>query len=559
MKKKLAHWLTPFTLILLIASWFRLVNLDNIPYGFHNDELMNGYVGKFILTNGQDLYGNHWPILYFDNFGDYPNVIPMYLSGIFAYFLGNSQIAVRLPIAFAGIATVGLVYWICRWIWEDQRVAFLTSLSLAVLPWHVVLSRATAEGITATFIWLLGLTIIMKAIDQKRKGQFLLGTVLLFFTYFLYPGFRLLTPLSSLGLIWFSAKTKRSWKIATIFFVIVLFMTTGLISQTNWGRGRYEQTSLFTHNQFIAGKAVRYPTALGDGHVLAARFFHNKLVLAGQEIMHQYLSYFSPQFWFSATGLPGRYSIPEHGVMLYAVCAILVLAIFWQFLRPLNKKNLKTIFFENHEKYFFVYLWAMLVAAIPATLTLEDVPNIHRSAPLGVMLMWPVGLSIAIVLKQIASAKKQQIFIFGWLLILGLEILFFWHYYTNLSYLTTKLFRGEEDRSLVLWLSDHQNQFQNILVTDAGTKPIRYLFYKNDYSSQLANNFSRGMKISLINNLLFIDDKCYDFIKTGSIDPNINNMAVVVRAECGIAKNYSLIDKIYYLDQTQAYLIVKAD
>ena len=50
-------------LIILIAAFLRFYKLGQLPFGFHNDEVMNAYVGRFILENGKDLYGNPWPIL----------------------------------------------------------------------------------------------------------------------------------------------------------------------------------------------------------------------------------------------------------------------------------------------------------------------------------------------------------------------------------------------------------------------------------------------------------------------------------------------------------------
>jgi len=74
-------------LTLLLSLFLRFYKLSEIPFGFHQDEVVNAYVGKFILKNGFDLYGNSWPIFYFDKWGDYPPVLPMYFSGFGSLFL----------------------------------------------------------------------------------------------------------------------------------------------------------------------------------------------------------------------------------------------------------------------------------------------------------------------------------------------------------------------------------------------------------------------------------------------------------------------------------------
>lgn len=57
-------------LIFLLAFFLRLYHLDQIPSGFHNDEVDVGYVGKFIILHGHDPAGNFLPLA-FNKFGDW--------------------------------------------------------------------------------------------------------------------------------------------------------------------------------------------------------------------------------------------------------------------------------------------------------------------------------------------------------------------------------------------------------------------------------------------------------------------------------------------------------
>src|SRR5258708_7842592 len=135
--------------IFLLAFFLRTYKLGSVPYGLHEDEVMNGYVGRFILQNGKDLYGNRWPLLYFNNFGDYPNVIPMYLSGLSTYVFGINAFAIRFPIALAGALSVFPVYLIGRQIFVKKKYSLHTAFFLAILPWHIILSRSPAENVTS--------------------------------------------------------------------------------------------------------------------------------------------------------------------------------------------------------------------------------------------------------------------------------------------------------------------------------------------------------------------------------------------------------------------------
>ena len=68
-------------LIFLLALAVRLLALSDVPFGFHNDEVDVGYVGKFILLNGRDPAGNILPLA-FNKYGDFRPTGLFYLAGI---------------------------------------------------------------------------------------------------------------------------------------------------------------------------------------------------------------------------------------------------------------------------------------------------------------------------------------------------------------------------------------------------------------------------------------------------------------------------------------------
>lgn len=544
-----------FFIIILIAATLRFVQLGSVPYGFHSDEVMNGYIGRFIFETGKDIYGNAWPILYFNNFGDYPNVIPMYLSGFFTFIFGVNEFAVRFPIALAGTLTVGLVFLICRWLFKDRWAAVVGGLALAVLPWHIVLSRATAEGITATLFYLAGFTLIFFSLERKQWSGFIVGNLLLLVTYFLYPGFRLLVPLSYLTVLALAFKTR--WRYLAFAGAGLFFLLTLLITQTAWGKGRYEQTSIFSHNQEIQGRALRYATGLGPNHLLTARIFHNKYALAGREVIRQYVSYFSPSFWFQETGRPLRYSVPEHGTVYFSVLGLLVLAGLTQFFFPLSRNEVLGVFSHNRSRFFLSYLWLLAVAPVAAMLTLEDVPNVHRATQVGVLITLLLAFAGAYLSKVSYRQHVLKVLLGGFLLVMVLETVYFWHYYTRLSAQTTTLFRAEEQRSLAHFLLDNQLQYDQIIVPSRPATALHYLFHKQDFSSDLAGTFSIGMHREKIDNTIFIDNDCPSSSLPADISLLTPESLIINRAHCTTPPELKEVGTIKYIDQTDAYVLLQ--
>ena len=82
-------------LIFLLALVLRVLDLSNLPNGFFTDEVVSGYVGRFVLQNGVDPYGNVFPLFYFDKFVDFRVILPMYITGVFTFLFGSSEFAVR--------------------------------------------------------------------------------------------------------------------------------------------------------------------------------------------------------------------------------------------------------------------------------------------------------------------------------------------------------------------------------------------------------------------------------------------------------------------------------
>ncbi len=548
-----AKWLIS---ILIIAAALRMFNLGQLPFGFHNDEVMNGYVGRFILENGRDLYGNSWPILYFDNFGDYPNVIPMYLSGLFTYVFGVSEFGVRFPIALAGTLTVGVVYLICRWLFHERKVAILAAAALAIMPWHLVLSRATAEGVTASLAFVAGFGLVFWALEQKKLAIMLAGTSLLLLSYLLYPGFRILAPLGYLSVV--ALANSRRWRLISLGLCCLLMLTTFAISQTAWGKGRFDQTSVFTHNNVIGGKALQYATGLGENKIFQARLFHNKLVLSGQEIVRQYASYFSPQFLFSTAGKPDRYSIPEQGVYLYTFLLVIIGAIALQMVSPLPADQLQKIFNPGRSKFFFGFCWLLLISPISAALTLEDVPNVHRSVPMAVFSVIILGACLAIWLRRLEGRAIRLLFT-SLVVVAALgEFSFFWHYYSSLSRMTGTLARSEERRTVANWLLENGNNYTTIFATSGGALPIHYLFHGQNFSPDLVGKFRSGLRLDSVDNLVLQDQDCFH-IEAADERLLVGKVAIVVQASCDQPSWLNQVVVLNYSDQKAAYRIFEPD
>ena len=532
-KKEKVLLLGIFFLSLFLRCW----RLKSLPWGFHGDEVMNGYVGRFILLNGKDLYGNHWPVFYFNRFGDYPNVIPMYFSGFFTFIFGVNEFAVRFPSAFFGALAIFPFYFLSLKIFKKQKAALFSSFLLSILPWHLVLSRATSEGILGLTFFSVSLWGAIEGFEEKNYKIILLSLFGFLLTYFLYPSFRIFTPLALFGLVWvLKSKNQKLF----LFSISVLFiLITFLISRTYWGQGRFRQTSLF-YSEEVSSRIKANLEALsfdyGGGKIIRARIFHNKIIAYAREFLTQYLSYFSPKFLFLEGGLPHRYVVPYQGV-LFIFCFLFFLTAFFP---P------KTIIDKD---LFIFFLYLLLISPLAAALTVDDVPNVHRAVPMILPLVIVISYGFLNITDYYPKIKWLLV-----ILIIG-EFSYFWNQYSIHTASFRSYLRDDGSRELILKLKREEDKYEQIFLPTYGTLPLYYLFYNNNFSGELAGKFKTGIEIDKIGKYFFVKDWCPS--KVLPMEEMRGKILVVDQGDCssnlGLLKT---VEEIIRKDSTKAYRLL---
>ena len=168
-----------FVLAGLTAGAFllRTIDLTRVPPGFFADEASYGYNAHLILTTGRDEYGE-WVPLFFRAFGDYKLPLFVYLDVPFVAVFGLGELAVRLCSAVLGALTVTAVYVLAKQIFGHELPALAAAALLAVLPWHLMLTRT---GFGEVAVLPLPLTLALAAfIRAARTGASFVPAAVLF-------------------------------------------------------------------------------------------------------------------------------------------------------------------------------------------------------------------------------------------------------------------------------------------------------------------------------------------------------------------------------------------
>lgn len=206
-------------LILAIASFFRLWQINSIPPGLYPDEAMNGNDAIQALETGE------YKLFYPDNNGReglFINLIALSFKA-----LGVQIWSLRLVSALIGILTVLGLYLLTKELFRSSDIALLSAFFLATSFWHVNFSRIGFRGIMVPLLLVWSFYFLFKVINKEKNNLFsifylLISGLLFGLGFHTYIAFRV-TPIILavpifLILLKFFKEYKKSGKLWTTYF-----------------------------------------------------------------------------------------------------------------------------------------------------------------------------------------------------------------------------------------------------------------------------------------------------------------------------------------------------
>ena len=519
-----------FFIILAIAFFLRFYKIETAPKSIHLDEIVNGYVGRFVLTNGVDLYGNQFPLFYFDKFGDYPPVIPMYIQSLGTYLFGFTELGSRSITALLGCLLLIPVFFIAKMLFKDKRSAIFTMFLAAIIPWQIVFSRTSAEGIMASFFYLIGLWLMLSYWKKNNIKLLFYALPFFLFTFFLYPPFRIITSLTFLPLpLFFFFKKDIKKTVLSIFITMSFFALLFFIVMSPWGRGRVDQISIFN---IVSGVDIKNKHWIYNDKTPAfiTRIFHNKPVGYTREFIKQFFSYYTGMFLFTDGGGEITHQVPNSGEMYLTVLPLLLLPLF-AFFKKKNNGNVDGQLF-----YYIIYL--SLITSIPGALTVVAVPNPHRAILTGIMLCFITAYGFNTILD--IKIKKIPVTLLVYFLLM-IEVVGFMHNYIAHIDLLQFIGTNEGAKEAVLYIKKEQHKYKEIYVTGSNYMAIYYLYYAEDVSRELAGKFKIKLILENYKNLRFIDTDCA-VNKVSELRSQIKEKVLIVnRGDCVVPEGVSKV------------------
>jgi len=348
------NWVTlVFLTIVIFASFLRLYKLGEVPGSLDWDEASLGWNAYSLFKTGTDEYGKALPVS-IRSFNDFKPPLYVYAAIPTTAIFGLNEFSVRLPSAVAGILTVILTYFLVRqlviaiptqreeqssnnrsekiaspssyWVRNDT-FALVTTLLLAISPWHLQFSRAAFEANLSLFFFVLGVYLLLK---------FPLLSVFPFvLSIYSYHSPRLVIPaFLFLLFIFYFKKILKSWKL--LFVSCALFLVS------------------------------LYPLVRNTLHVgsVTARLNSVSVVSSPTEYLNNYLSHYNFDFLFLSADNNGRHHVPDFGLLYLGEFPFLLAGIY---------------FLIKNRPSWLKFLLAWVIAAPAASALVIDSPHAIRS------------------------------------------------------------------------------------------------------------------------------------------------------------------------------------
>ncbi|MFH1714562.1 MAG: glycosyltransferase family 39 protein [Candidatus Nealsonbacteria bacterium] len=205
-------------LILILASFFRLWQINEIPPGIYPDEAMNA--NQAVISPGEIFYPeNNGREGFFVNLA--------WLS--FSVF-GVSVWSFKLISALAGILTVFGIYLLAKELFNNsEKLALFSSFFLAVSFWHVNFSRIGFRAILVPLILTFAFYFILKGFRTKNIWNFVAGGAIYGLGFHTYISFRLSVLLLFLVFLFFlisylKQKQSKRFFLFTACFLVFTFI-----------------------------------------------------------------------------------------------------------------------------------------------------------------------------------------------------------------------------------------------------------------------------------------------------------------------------------------------
>ena len=540
-------------LIVILASFLRLWRIGEAPISPDWDEVALGYNAYSILHTGRDEYGKFLPFV-FQSFNDYKPALYAYLTIPFIAILDLTVVAVRLPSAIFGILSVLALFFLVKEIFKKDNIALLSSLLLAISPWHIQFSRVGFESNVGLAFNIFAILFFLKGL---RKPKYLILSVILFaLNIYVYQSEKAISPLFLFLLMsvfskqFFSSTKKILLTAFLVGFVIALPMFVFIVTNKE-SLLRAQGVSIFSDRTTLQENVQRQQYSQNINDKIGS-LLNNRRIEFAKVAVSGYISHFDLNWLFTkGDSQIDRHHVPNMGLMYIFELPFLLIGIYSFLFNSLG------LSYDNKTKYFL--LGWILLAPIPAAFTTgvpHSVRTINFLPVLQILTAFGLLTFITIFLQSIKSGIIRKTI----LLFLAIIILLNLTYYLDQYFVQQNYYYAKDwqygYKELIDYLKPQHKQYNKIIVSNKVPMDQSYMFFlfylKYDPKKYLSEGGTNSGKLEEKGNRF----ANFEFRKFDYSQENEKNI-LLIGSPSDFLQVYKTIYEVYYPDKTLAIKVVE--
>jgi 4-amino-4-deoxy-L-arabinose transferase-like glycosyltransferase len=460
-------------IIIAIAAFLRLYNLEIAPPALNQDEAVNGVDAYTLGINLRDHHGNFLPPM-LQSFNDWASPTLTYLTVPFVKIFGLSVWSIRFANALFGIFCIPLIYGIVKRLTAKENIALIAGFIAAVTPFMVSLSHWAIPPSIVPFCLLSFIFTLLKLSDSDSNKKIVLNSTLftlsgIALTYS-YPTMKVFVPLALISLVaiylfpilkvkflhskksvilsvakdpvwWVSSIKKLIMPIIAIcVFISPIYYLT--ITQPDIYNARYKQVSMTAGGEgFVAGFASRY------------------------------WEYLTPYFITGYSDSNSMHHVPQFGPINELLTPLVYLGLLVAFWKSREQ--------ENSDKPIYLYLFILFILApIPPSLTIDHT-ILTRGIQVLVLSLIFIPIAVNWLVGKISLNQKswRVVTAFFGVILLTTTLHFSFFYFTKYSESQKGNFQyGIEQMFDYLKVND--DKFDKVEIVDINQPYIYKLFFQ---------------------------------------------------------------------------------
>ena len=476
-------------LLLLIVGVAFLLRFNKVwdnPPALSWDEVSIGYNAYSILKTGKDEHGRFLPLDTFVAYGDYKPPLAVYLTVPFVAVFGLNETSVRLPSVTFGALTVLFTFFLVSELFygllnkKSQILGVVSSLVLAISPWHINISRGGFEANIALFFIVFGVWYVLSA--RRKPSRWVAVWIPFVAAIYTFNSARYFSVFIVFGLFCLLLpEIKKNFRIFSFGVIIALMLLVPIMPHllSKEARLRFVEVNIFTDSAVIKTSNARIAA---ENSSVFSKIINNRRVGYARSYLLHFMDNLEPGFLFVKGDGNPKFSIQDVGQMYMIEAPLLVIGVI-------------TMLLLYPSVALFLLFW-LITSIIPAA-TARETP--HALRILNSLPTWHIFIAFGVLqiteyLGNHDVGKKilRKSFIGSLVFLYCMSVIYYLHNYYN-HYPSE--FSGEWQygyKQALEYTGVHTGQYKKIYISETIGRAYMYTLFYTRYDPEKYRNSKKS-------------------------------------------------------------------